>query len=307
MLEGVKLGLRSAVLSLRHPWLLVILWVAVTLPAALIVLPLHEALASELMHHPGASLRVDQFLDADFARRHPEAALSLLAGSVALFLLWTLLAGGIVATTGAGERFTLTAMLREGAAQWTRVVRVLALGLLLALLIGWGESWARHRLTQALAGVDAGPLSFARSITWLWWLNWQFVVEVLRWLSGFVFVLLVLLAKTAIATLVVERRSSALAAWLVAGLVALRAPLRFASTAAVLLLLWLGGSHLLGSLQVRLLELGEQLLAGALVGQAQVLWVQAVLVAFFVAARELVHRARPAPVTERSPEELLPT
>lgn len=271
--------------ALKHPLLLLLGWLIVTVPAALAVLPAYAATDAALSSHAGASYLADDYLDADLARLTPAITLRLTGGLAFVLLAWTFLAGGVIATAATGLRVSWRQFLITCSVNLLRNLRVILLGLLLALLLGWGADATASLLRERWADADPGPFL---SIPGLAWFGRPFVAEAVAWGFGFLFLLLLFLAKVALARLVLHDRSCALLAWLRSFGTLLRRPLRMPLTVAGFAFVWLLGSHLIGMGTAYLLEVRQQIWLGLACGQLGVLWSQVALVAFLLAAREFV-------------------
>jgi hypothetical protein len=237
-------------------------------------------------------------LDEDFARLHPDARLSLVGASLFVLLAFACLAGGVLAEVGRGRRFTYGGFLVSGARLLGRNLRVLVIGAVLGLLLFWGvDLLDRWIVEHGVYEWDTGPLPVigARGP----WLSLELWLDALRWLWGFLFLVLVLAAKMAMARLAVLDRRSALLAWVAALGTVLRHPLRVVLLLGGWLVCWLGVSYLIGEITVYLIEGKRQVWLGLAMGQLAILWTQVVLVALLLAARGLaLPEPYPAPVAE---------
>jgi hypothetical protein len=293
--------------ALAHPRLLLLAWLLVTVPALLAVAPAYAAMDRALSHHPGAGYYWNEDLDADLLRLAPGFSVQLTGALLFVLVAWVALSGGVLATAGTGTRFRLRSLLHASATTALRSLRVLLLALPLFLLLGWGldafDAWLHDRLADR----DPGPFLPFRALAWF---GWPFVVEAVAWARGFLFLLLLFLAKLALARLVSGGRESALLAWLRSFGSLLRHPLRIPLTVAGLCLVWALGQHLLGLGTAYFLDGRQQLWLGLAFGQAGVLWTQAALVAFLLAARAFVPTAPVVvelPADEPEPEPAMTT
>lgn len=286
-------ALATATLQVRT-WLLG--WLLVTLPAVFLVWPLLRTLQQDFDHHPGATPTLGESLDLDFARQHPELALQG-GGAVLLVLLgWTFLGGGILATVGRRPGVGLSEFLAAGGRALWPGLRVLGIGLLLAVLLSWGIAGVEHWLQVSLADVDPGAALTSSRFTTV-----AFGLELLHWLYGLGFLLLLFAAKVARAHLGVAGRSSALRAWLRAAASMLRHPLRALLMVLSLAALWLLSGWLFGIL-VAYGEASGRLWLMLLAAQLHVVVLQILLVANFLAARSLagIEAAAEVPIEERT-------
>lgn len=294
-LRNVGWSLWTAVRAVRV-WLLA--WLAVTVAAAVVVWPAWRALDEELSRHPGAGFHLDQALDVDLWRTRPELTLSL--GGALLFALvaGAFLSGGVLATLGRPERrFRFAQMLGEGGFLFWRNVRVLAIGLVLALAVGWGfgrlDAWL---LEDALYDVEPGAIAVR---LWIADVRWIHVLEGLAWFRGFVVLGLVFTSKVAMARLVEGPRRSAFLAWGSALGRVFRHPLRAALIVGLWTVIWFVALQIVGEVTVWLLEVRQDLWLGALVGQAGIVVGQWVLIGHLLSARRFLGvTAAPAPELE---------
>jgi hypothetical protein len=276
-------------------------WLLVTLPAAFLVLPVLRALRATYDHDPAATFELNQHLDLDFVRLHPDLAIAG-GGAVLLVLLgWTFLGGGILAAAAASERPRFGEFLASCARLLPRNLRAIFVGLLLALLLGWGvgflDDWLRNK---ALADVDPGAMWTPFGLHWRCF-TVEFGLVAMHWVYGYLFLLLLFASKIARAHLCEDTTGSAVLAWLRAIGRMLRHPLRAAlvvallTTAYLLLQLVLGAVLAIGSK-------GADLWWMVPISQVGVVCAQIVLVAFFLAAHDFAGFAR----LRESPEELAP-
>jgi hypothetical protein len=285
--------------ALNYPRVLLTMWVIVTLPALLAVFSAAQAIDRALAHHPGARLTLDQSLDSDFARLHPEAAIDLGGGVVFVLLASAFLAGGILSLVGTGRRFTYGRFLAESGRLFLRNLRVLAIAVIVSAALFWGIGVLDHYvrevwLYEADAGATLGDLHSP-------WASLQLGLEAMRWIYGFVFVLLLLLTKMAMARLAVLDRRSALLAWLAAAGTMLRHPLRALALPILWLAVWMGVAYLIGEVTVYALEVRHEPWLALLSGQAGILWTQLALIALLLAARTFAVRTVIAPAAIEEP------
>ena len=106
----------SVVTSLAHPRVWLTAWLVVTIAAVTCVYPVFTQLDDALGRQPGAGLLFDQALDADFARLHPEAVVSLGGAS--------LVVERMVRMPCAGQ-FSDLHKIHHGVADWRAVGRAL--------------------------------------------------------------------------------------------------------------------------------------------------------------------------------------
>jgi hypothetical protein len=268
-------------------------WLVVTVPAVLLTWPLLEGLHQALDHQPAATFGLGQSLDADLARLHPDLVIRSIGAPLLALLGWTFLGGGVLTMLGGPGRVTLAGFLAACGRTLPRNLRALAIGLLLALLLDWGvgvfDTWLRR---EALRDINpAAPLVFFLP-------SWPLLsvgagLEALRWLYGFLFLLLLYASKVARAHLCCRDRTSAVLAWCAAAGTLLRRPLHTLTVIAVLTAAWALPQFAVGEL----LALGDDeadLPWMTLIGQALVAWLQILLVAAFFVARAAVTPAAPA-------------
>jgi hypothetical protein len=277
--------------ALTSPRVLALFWLAIAIPAAFLVFPMLRVWDAELGDHPGASpRRIDQALDVDLMRLHGDVFdPGLGAAALFVFLAAAVLGGGLLAATARAEPFRTGHLLVAGVRHLPRNLRTLGLGLIAALLLGYGwsalDAWL---LRGPLADVDPGSVLVAFGPIVV---RWQRVLEALDLVAAASFLLVLFTAKVAMARLAIRDRRSAVGAWLRGSLGLVRHPL----TAAVFVVGPVGigfvGASLLGELQVRLLEAGDgidpfaSLVLGAVVGQLAVLWwIATVIVGGFLLA-----------------------
>lgn len=278
--------LQSIVTAFRYPRVWILAWLLVTVPALLVLFPIYEVMSSELSQHPGVGFLLDQSLDSDLVRNHPELRISLIGAGLFVLLAWVFLAGGVLSTVGRVDRFSFTIFLSDGARLFLRNLRVLCIGLIPVALLFWGTDALREWLAEGpLRDTDPGSTFLP---LWLFDIRWVHVLESLLYFSGFVFMLVLFLSKVAMAHLAVGDRRSALLAWLVAIGRFLRHPLR-----ASLLVFWLSMAFLLlpsliGLTTAWALEVGQNLWLGLLLGQCGVISSQLVLLAFLLSARRFL-------------------
>ena len=305
-MTGIRIALGALAAAFLQPRILLLAWAWVTALALWLVWPAWQVIDAELASHPGSAFLLDPVLDADFARRHPGTVLALGGASVLMLVFWAFLGGGVLATVGLGRRLRFTELLSEGGAFLLRSLRVLGLGLLLAVLLGWGLG-TLDRLVTGHAWRDADP-GVITVFGWepAHWFTRSLVVEALRWLWGFAFLVLVFAGKVALARLVVDGRRSAFLAWAFALGTLLRRPLRAALVVGTLVAVWVAGSFVLGFATARLLEPERNLVAGLALTQAQVVLGQAVLIAFLLAARSFLVVGRDAARESSEPVVVIP-
>lgn len=302
-MNPIRLALVSlwAVVAAPRVWLTA--WLLYTVPAVLVALPFWEASDAALTHHPGATLALDQVLDADLWRNEPATVLRLHGGALFSLLVGAFLAGGVLASLRVGERFRYVQFLGECGHALIGNLRVLLVGLVAALLLGWGLDAARSALVESVfAQAEPGDVLVDLGA-------WQFRVvhalEIWDLLAGLAFLGLWFASRVAMARLS-EGRRSAFAAIAVGVFTLFRHPLRTLLGAAPLLAAWLLLPHLLGELQARFLEGGSgslaSLAAGVLAGQLGVLVGIIVPLAALLVARDLSGSASPRAAEESSGE-----
>ena len=282
--RNVLASLWTAVRAVRV-WLLA--WTVVTVAAVLVVWPAWRVLDQELSHHPGAGYHLDQALDVDLWRTRPELALSIGGALLFVLLAGIYLAGGVLATVGRGDRrFRFAQFLGEGGYLFLRNVRVIAIGLVLALALGWGfaqlDAWL---LEGVLYASEPGAIAVRLGVADLRWIH---VLEAISWTKGFCVVGLLFASKVAMARLADGPRRSAFLAWGTAFGRLLRRPLRALGIVVCWTAIWAGGSQLIGELTAHLLEVRQELLLGALAGQAGIVLGQWVLIGVLLSARRFL-------------------
>ncbi len=267
--------------ALLSPRVVLFVWLLILVPALVVVLPRFEEYDAALSQHPGAGFLLDQALDADFARQH--GTLPLLGATLFVLLASVFLAGGVLSIVGVrSTRGTLSEFLGESGRLFLRNLRVLGVGIMAALLLGWGIDAARYWLGELAYGVDPGsPFVF----DWLP-VRWAHLAWVGSLAAGFAFLCLVFASKVAMARLALHNRRSAILAWGIAIGKSVRQPLRVALTVGLLTAAWTAGAHLLGGLTARFLEVEQNLWLGLLFGQLSMLWGAVILVATLLAARQ---------------------
>ncbi len=283
--------------ALAHPRVLFLAWSIVTVPAILVALPMWEAYDQALSHHPGTSFLLDQALDTDFDRLE-SPGLPVLAGALFVFLAFVFLAGGILATVGTKDRFVFSTCLAEGGRGFVRNLRVMLGLVVVCLLVFWG----RDALDSQLRSVwlyDVDPAAVAVPL-WLFDLRWGYLLELLDWFWGFVFIGLVFTSKVAMAQLIVHQRRSAFLAWTTAIARVLRRPLCSTILVGGFVTLWALGGHAFGWLTARFLEVERNLWLGLLFGQLGILWGLVIALGMFLAARRFLG---PATSSSESPAE----
>lgn len=275
----------SSFLAAGREWRVWLLgYLLVTLTALFLVLPLLQALQAALDHHPGASLSLGESLDLDFARRRPDLALQG-GGALLLVLLgWTCLGGGLLATAAERPRPSFVEFLAACGRTFWPSLRVLAVGLLLALLLAFGvaslDAWLRlDVLADADPGAGIAPFGLQWRIFTL-----AFGLELLRWCYGLCFLLLLFAAKVARAHLAAGRRRSAWLAFVAAAGNLLRHPLRSLLLLLQLLAAWIAAGWLLG-MAVDQAEAGGRLWWMLAASQLHVILLQILLATAFLMAR----------------------
>lgn len=301
-MKALRILLSSVRTALNYPRVFLTAWAVVTVVAAWLVYAVLFELDEALGSHPGASYHLDQALDADLARLAGATEVPLAGGAVLVMLFFAFLAGGILTGVGTGRRFTYTGFLADCARLFLRNLRVLVLGVAVSALLFWGVGHL-DRLIRAdwVYDWDTGPISLFGWKTR--WLSLEMGLEALSWLWGLLFLGVVFVSKMAMARLAAHDRRSALMAWLRSAGTVLRHPLRFTCVIALWALLWVTVLYGVGWLTRFFLEEQRDLASGLLFGELGVLWTQVLLVAAFVAARQL---AVPAAATT-DPKESDPT
>jgi hypothetical protein len=305
-MTGIRVALWALATAFAHPRVLLAAYVVVTAAAAWLVWPVWAVLDAELAAQPGSGFLLDGVLDADFARRHPDTVLRLGGASAVVLASWALLGGGVLATVGLGRKLRFSELLSEGGAFLLRSLRVLGIGLVLAVLLAWGLG-AVDRLLAERAWRDADP-GVVTVFGWVpaHWCTRALALEALRWLWGLAFLVLLFTSKVALARLVVDGRRSAFLAWAHAlGMVA-RRPWRPVLITGVLVAAWMLGSFVLGFATARLLERDRNLVAGLVLTQVQVLFAQGILIAFLLAARRFLVLGRGTVRESREPVVVIP-
>lgn len=288
-MNSIRLAVSSVVIALSYPRIWLTALAVVFIAGLLHVFPVFREMDRALAHYPGAGLSLQPGVDDDLAREVP-LRISMIPGGIFMILVWTFLAGGILATVGTREKFRFTDFLSEGGRLFLRNLRVVVIGLPVALLLFWGvgvlDSWIREDL---LYDSDPGNLSLfgwqPRIATW------EFLLEILSNVWAVLFMVLVFTSHVAMARLAMDNRRSALAAWVTAGFLTLRHPIRFLVVVLTICVIFIGGVFGLGELTVLFLEAqpgAENLWLGLLTGQAGIAFTQVMLVAFLLAGRKLL-------------------
>ena len=277
---------RSIATALTRPRVLATVWLSIFVPALFVAWPAFVAYDAALSSHPGASFTLDQALDADLLRENPGVATSMLAASVFVLLASAYLAGSILSVVGLRTaRASYTQFLADGGRLFLRNLRVLALGVGAALLLGWGIAAIRALWGSWTADFDAGAVALP---FYVFDLRWGHLAEFGSYLAGLAFLLLVFASKVAMAHLAVRNRRSATVAWGVAVGRICAAPLRTVVVVGGIALCWIAGGHLVGMATVKFLEVDQNLWLGFAVAQIGMLWNAALLVATLLAARRFV-------------------
>lgn len=288
--RNVLASLWAAVRAVRV-WLLA--WTIVTAAAVLVVWPAWRVLDEGLSQHPGAGYHLDQALDVDLWRTRPELALSIGGALLFALLAGIYLAGGVLTTVGREDRrFRFAQLLGEGGYLFLRNLRVIAIGLVLAVGIGWGfaqlDAWL---LEDVLYATEPGAIAVRLGIADLRWIH---VLEAIAWTKGLCVVGLLFASKVAMARLADGPRRSALIAWGTAIGRLLRRPFRAVGIVVLWTAIWAGGSQLIGELTAYLLEVRQELLLGALAGQVGIVLGQWVLIGLLLSARRFLGPPVPA-------------
>lgn len=301
-MDSLRIVLSCLATAARHPRVWLTAWLVVTLPALLLVFPVFMELRDNLDQHPGATFALNQHLDLDFARAHPEATVR--AGGAVLFMIlaWTFLGGGILATVGVGRRFRFSEMLAEGGRLFARNLRAVIGLLVLALLLFWGvdafDGWLRTGLLRDSSNEPLSILGWSSPV-----LTPRMGLEVLQWGYGLLFLILLFASKLARARLCLYDRRSAILAWSRAVGTMVRRPVRtFMVVALLALVLW----AVPAAIGLAMGWFGEDLLPMLVLGQAGVVWYQIVLIAFFLSARRMVADADARPEMPAEPTVVLP-
>jgi hypothetical protein len=301
LMNGFALAFRSLVSAAVSVRVWALCWVLVTVPALLQVWPLWGELKNALDHQPAATLTLNEHLDLDFARQHPELRMDLTGAGLMVMLVWTFLAGGILCRVGAG-RFPAAGFFSDCGRCLPRNLRATFVGLLLLLLLNWGvdslDAWLKG---DVLADTDPGSFS---SVAQARILTLESGLAALRWAYGVLFVVVVFAGKMARANLCVQGRRSALLAWLRAFLRMLRHPLRTLSVMLVLGAVWVGAGLVLGFAIDRADVNGHSWLLLVL-SQVLAVVLQIVLIASLLAARDLMGALPVVAVTEADTAEVL--
>lgn len=288
-MNSIRLAVSCVVTALSYPRVWLTALAVVFIAGLLHVFPVFSEIDRALAHYPGAGLSLQPGVDDDLAREVP-LRISMIPGGIFMILVWTFLAGGILATVGTREKFRFTDFLSEGGRLFMRNLRVVVIGLPVALLLFWGvgvlDSWIREDL---LYDSDPGSMSL------FGWqpriASWEFLLEVLNNVWAVLFMLLVLTSHVAMARLAVDNRRSALAAWGMAGFLTLRHPIRSLVVVLTICAIFIGGVFGIGELTVLFLEArpeAENLWLALLTGQAGIAYTQVILVAFLLAGRKLL-------------------
>jgi hypothetical protein len=279
---SIRLALGSLLTALRQVRVWLPAWLLVTLVACLLVRPVWIELVAAYDHQPAATVAMNQHLDADFARERPALAVRSAGAVLFMLVLWTFLGGGILCRVGTGRRWATADFLADCARTLPRNLRALGIGLVLALLLGWGvdslDGWLRR---ERLADSDPGAFLMGLRFRLL---TLEAGLEMLRWVWGFLFLLLLFASKVARSHLCVSGRRSAALAWLSALASMARHPLRSILVVGALTLVWSGAAFAIGPLLAWADGSGHTLLLLA-IGQLLVVLLQVELIAAFLAAR----------------------
>ena len=261
------------------------------------VYPVFAELDEALGRQPGAGYLLDQALDADFARLHPEVTVALGGGSLVVLLVFVFLSGGILSNVGTGRPFTYSSFLADGGRLFFRNLRVLLIGAVVAMALSFGvhhlDRLIRH---EWLYESSAGPLD-----VFIWetrWLSLELLLDLLSWLWGVLFLVVLFVSKMAMARLAAYDRRSATWAWLRAAGTAARHPVRTALVVIGWAVVGVVTATGVGWLTTHFLESQMDIAAGLAVGQVGVMWTQVMLVGFLVAARGVAVPKLPAPPPE---------
>ncbi|MEM7203735.1 MAG: hypothetical protein AAF628_25960 [Planctomycetota bacterium] len=291
--RGAARTVAAAVMTaLKHPRVWLTVWLVVLLPSLLAVLPAVASLDRALAPHPGASMVVEQALDVDFVRQHPEVQVPWFGAAVFVALVLLLFGGGVLAHVGRGTPHSYGTLWADGGRLLLRNLRALLIGGVLAWLLTWGcgafESWV---LNDWLPEADPGAMLFGIRL-----LSLEVGIEAMRYVFGLAFLGLLLLTKMAMARMALFEGRSASLAWLRVVLWMLRHPLRVGLVVASFALLWLVVGYVTGEITVRALESSSMIWLGLAAGQLGMMALAILVVASLVAAREML----PQPAPERS-------
>jgi hypothetical protein len=273
------------VVALRHPGVLLLLYLATTIPALIAVAPAAGAMDRAFAHHPDASIAWNQALDLDFARANPDLLPALGGGILFVVLAWTFAAGGILACVGVGRRTGFAEFMAAGGRAFFRNARVVFVFVLALFLWSWAYDFGSDRLQDWLRTKGSPARIFgARSALQLAYTAGFFVLS--------------FAAHLAMAILSTRGGSSALAAWVRATGFVLRHPLQVSVSLAVMIAIWVLGLFLLGTFAATLLADPDLLWIGFAATQVGILYYQAGGIVLLVLARSLV---TPAEILVPSP------
>jgi hypothetical protein len=296
LVRPIGLVLQATLGAFGHPRVLLMFWLLVTVPALFLVWPMHQTWSEALGPHPGAAVTaLDQALDVDLARRHPDRLRLWLGGSALLVLFGAVvIGGGLLRIVGRKEPFRALDVLVEGCRGLLRNTRVLLIGLLVALAFGWGSSALRGWMGEMLRDVEAGAVALGVGPVVV---RWYQVFGLLGVIEALLFCLVLFWTKVAMARLVLRGRRSSIGAMTRAGVGLLRFPFTTAVCVVGPVVIAFVGASALGELQVRFLEawspsdgvIDDPWIAFALAAvtsQLAVLWTLATLVVgYFLLAR----------------------
>lgn len=283
-MSGLRIAFRSFGHALGSVRVWSLCWLLVTVPAVVLLWPTWVALKKAYDHQPGATVALNQHLDADFARVHADLQIHSAGAGLFMLLAWAFLSGGILCRVGGG-RMQASAFFADCGHHLLRNVRALVVGLVLLLLLNWGvdslDSWLKG---EVLADADPGafaPLGSLRILTL------ESGLGALDWLYGFLFLALLFAGKLARASLCLQGRRSALLAWLRALLRMLLHPFRTLMVMLGIGAVWLGAAFLLG-VAMRWADAEGQTWVLLVLAQVLVVILQLVSIASLLAARELM-------------------
>jgi hypothetical protein len=266
---------RSFATSLRHPRVLLALYLGITIPALLAVAPAVLELDRAFSRHPDATVAWNQALDLDFERLHGDLAPGLTGGILFAILLWTYFSGAILACVGPDRRCRFTEFMAAGGRAFFRNARVVVLLALALLVWAFGYDLVQQHLEDWLRSKGSPrKILLVRSAVEIAYAGGCFALS--------------FVAHLAMAIVSTAGRRSAVLGWFRAVAFVLLHPVRCSVSVAVMVAIWVAGLFLLG--KVAAWQLGEagNPWVGLAAAQAGILYFQAGGVALLVLARTLV-------------------
>ncbi len=283
--QSIRMVWTSYGMVLRHGRAWLTFWFVLSLVALLVLLTSNSAADAHLSHHPGQTFLLNQSLDTDLARLHPESIPQLGGAMLFSLLVGLFLAGGVMTCVGTGRRLGYSGFLAESARFFVRNLRILFFGLL-AIALAFSPLLLLQHWLETEYWRNSDVVLSPSFLPWLF--NLRVLVEVLGALQAFLFLIMLFLTKVAMASLNLRQGKSALLACSVALFKMLRYPMQI----CLLVLLWtflhLGVSAAIGEALVRVLEVNQNTSGGLLLSQLAYMWTAISVLALFVVARQFV-------------------